>query len=326
MIQTTLKTQVVGIDIGYELVTYAIVDVRGHVLARDSFSIIDFPDVNKFISNLCERVVMFVEANGGYESIRSVGVSAPSGNSLTGCIEYSPNLPWKGEIPLAAMMRDRLGLSVALANDAYVRAMGEATFGSAHGMKDFILISLGYGFGSSFFSNGHAHLGNMGYAGEVGHTCIVDNGRECGCGQRGCLEAYCATKGIIQTAHELMNASSEPSLMRGVDKLTPKLIAGFCDQGDRLAIEVFRKTGEMLGLGLANYASVVNPEAIILTGGISKAGKWLVEPANEVFEKHVFHNISNKVKILTSTLADDERDVLGASVLAWSVKEYSLFK
>ena len=326
MIQATLKTQVVGIDIGYKHVTYAIVDVRGNVLARESFSISDFPDVNKFISTLCERVVLFVEANGGYERIRSVGVSAPSGNSLTGCIEHSPNLPWKGEIPLAAMMRDRLGLSVALANDAYVRAMGEATFGCAHGMRDFILITLGYGFGSSFFSNGHPHLGNLGYAGEIGHTCIVDNGRECGCGQRGCLEAYCATKGIVLTAQELMDASDEPSLMRDAEVLTPELIAGFCDQGDQLAIEVFRKTGEILGLGLANYASVVNPEAIILTGGIVKAGKWLVEPANEAFEKHVFHNISNKVKILASTLPDDERDVLGASVLAWSVKEYSLFK
>lgn len=326
MIIDSLKTQVVGIEIGYEKTTFAIVDVRGHELARGSFPTLDYPNINTFISHLCDRVVLMVEENGGYEKIRSVGVSAPSGNHLTGCIEHSPNLPWKGEIPLAAMMRDRLGLAVTIGNDAHVRALGEAAFGNAHGMKDFILIAVGQGLGSCTFSHGVAHLGASGCAGELGHACFEEDGRQCNCGRRGCVETYVSTRGILQTAQELLEESDKPSLMRGMVDLTPKLIQDFCEQGDELAIEVYRKTGEILGFALANYASVINPEAIIVTGGISKAGKWLLEPTNEAFEAHVFHNTTNKVKIMTSSLSDDERDVLGASVLAWSVKEYSLFK
>lgn len=326
MIQNTFKPRVVGIDISLEKTAYAIVDVRGHFIAKEEFPTTDYPNVNEFVTLLSEKIMLLAEANGGYEQIRSVGVSTSSGNYLTGCIEYPSHLPWQGEIPLAAMLRDRLGMAVALANDAHVRALGEAAFGCAHGMKDFVVLTLGHGLGSCFFSNGQAHLGHGGFAGELGHCCIVENGRPCGCGSRGCLEAYCANDGIILTAKEILAESSEPSLMRDCDRLEPKIIADFCDQGDALAIEVYRRTGELLGIGIANLASVVNPEAVILTGGISRAGKWLIEPANETFEKHVFHNVRNKVKFLTSMLPDTERDILGASVLAWGVKEYSLFK
>lgn len=317
---------VIGIDISTELTTYAVVDVRGNVLVKDSFATSDFPDVNKYIGELSTRVLAMVEENGGYEAIRSVGISAPSGNYVRGSIVNSPNLPWKGEIPLAALLRDRLGLAVAVANDAHVTALGEKVFGSAHGMRDFVVVNLGSGVGSCFFSRDSEHLGVEGFAGEIGHTCVEEDGRECGCGNRGCLEAYVGAKGIVRTAEELLAGSSEPSLMRQQQRLSPRIIAECCDQGDALAIEVYRLTGKKLGLGLANYASLINPEAIIFAGGISHAGKWLMEPTQEAFERHVFRNIKGKVKLLLSILDDRERDVLGASALAWEVKEYSLFK
>lgn len=295
-------------------------------MAKDSFPTQDYPEINSFVTVLCEKIVGLVELNGGYESIRSIGVSAASANFLTGCIVNAPNMPWKGVVPLAAMMRDQLGLAVAVANNSHVVGLGEQAFGSAHGMRDFIAITLGSGMGSSIFSDGEINLGFNGHAGEIGHTCIDLNGRLCGCGNRGCLEAYTAAKGIIQTAKEVMESSDEPSLMRDAEKLTPKTIFEFCEQGDKLAIEVYRRTGELLGLGLANYASLVNPEAIIFTGGISRAGHWLLEPAKKSFEEHVFHNIQGRVKFLVSDLSESERNVLGASVLAWRVKEYSLFK
>jgi len=207
-----------------------------------------------------------------------------------------------------------------------VVALAEHAFGSAHGMNDFIVVTLGHGVGSCFFSNGKAHLGIDGSGGEIGHTCILPEGRECGCGNRGCLEAYCSAKGILRTARELLEESDSPSLMRTVDKLTPEVIAGLCDQGDELAQETYRRTGYMLGWGLANYASILNPEAIIFTGGLVHAGKWLMEPTDRSFEDHVFHNIQQRVKLVPSLLDDRERDVLGASVLAWAVDEYSLFK
>ena len=321
-----IKTKVVGVDISNESTTYAIVDIRGNILAEEYFLTSDYPDVNNFVTALSDKIVTLVEANGGYETIRSIGVSSPSASSVSGCIENAANLPWKGIVPLSAMLRDRIGLAVGLSNDAHVSALGEYTFGSAHGMKNFIILSLGVGLGSCFFSAGDDHTGHNGYAGEFGHTCVVNHGRKCGCGHEGCLEAYAGAHGIINTAKEVMAESDKPSLMRELDKISPRTIKECCDQGDELAIEVYRRTGEMLGLGLANYASIVDPEAIILTGGISHAGNWLLDPTLESFEDHVFGNLRGKVKILVSKLDDRERDVLGASALAWSVPEYSLFK
>jgi len=326
MNEATIKTRVVGVDISLDATTFAIVDLRGEIIAESKFPTIDYPDINDFVAKLTDEILILVEANGGYESIRSIGISAPSANFKTGCLENAPNMPWKGIIPLAAMIRDRLGLAVALANNAHVIALGEQAFGSAHGMQDFIVMTLGHGIGSCFFSNGQAHLGFDGFAGEIGHSCLIPNGRQCGCGKKGCLETYTAAKGIVLTAKEVLAEDDRPSKMRDVERLTPKIIAGFCDEGDELAIETFRRAGTALGIGIANYASVINPEAIIFTGGIARAGKWLLEPAQRAFNEHVFHNIKGRVKFLVSTIGDHEREVLGASVLAWDVEEYSLFK
>jgi len=326
MNKETIKTRVVGVDISYDATTYAVVDIRGNIIAEESFPTADYPDINNYVSKLSEAIVTLVEANGGYETIRSIGISAPSGNYATGCIVNSPNMPWKGVIPLSAMLRDRLGLAVALANDAHVVLLGEQAFGAGHGMKNFVVVTLGHGVGSCIYSNGKVHLGTDGHAGEIGHTCVVPGGRECGCGNKGCLEAYVAAKGINQTAREMMAESDEPSLMRSLDKLTPRTIFECCEQGDKMAIEVFRRTGESLGVGIANYASVLDPEAVIFTGGIARAGHWLLDPVMESFSKHVFQNIKDRVKVVISSLNDHERDVLGASVLAWDVPEYSLFK
>ena len=326
MEENNIKTKVVGVDISIESTTYAMVDVRGNILAEDAFPTEDYPDVNNFVTALSEKIVTMVEQNGGYETIRSIGVSCPSASTVSGCIENAANLPWKGIVPLSAMLRDRIGLAVGLSNDAHISALGEYAFGSAHGMQNFIIISLGVGIGSCFFSDGHEHRGHGGYAGEFGHTCVYPDGRQCGCGNKGCIEAYVGAKGIVQTAKEMMAASDAPSLMRNLEKLSPRTIKECCDQGDEMAIEVYRITGRILGQGLATYASLIDPEAFIFTGGISHAGHWLLDSAEEVFNELVFGNLKQKVRFIVSTFNDRERDVLGASALAWSVPEYSLFK
>lgn len=321
-----IKTRVVGVDIREVRTTYALVDIRGEIIAMDYFNTMDYPDVSDYVSTLCEKIIMLVEENGGYEKVRSVGISAPSGNFYTGSIEHAANMPWKGAVPLATMLRDRLGLAVALANDAHVTALGEKAYGSAHGMKDFIVVSISHGgLGSCIFMDGKPHLGVSGFAGEVGHTCVEPEGRECGCGSRGCLETYCSDKGLAKTVEELL-ADGGSSALRGLKNVSVQTVTYYCDQGDQVAIEAMRRLGFMLGLGLANYASVLNPEAIILTGDMMQAGKWLLKPMRKSFEEHVFHNIKNKTRILVSILKEGERDVLGASALAWDVKEYSLFK
>ena len=326
MIQNGIKTRVVGVDISLERTSIGIVDIRGEIIATCYFTTANHPVIGDYLAVLCEHIQQLVEQNGGFESVRSVGICVPSGNFRTSSIENPPNLPWKGVIPLAAMLRDRLGLAVALANDAHAKALGEQTFGAAHGMRDFAIVSIGHGLGSCFFSNGVPHLGYDGFAGDVGHTCFVPNGRQCGCGKKGCLEAYVAANGIIQNAKDIMAERSEPSKMREVEVLTPHIIHEFCEMGDELAIETYRRTGYYLGLGLAGYASILNPEAIVFTGGIAQAGKWLLEPANQTFEEHIFHNIQGRVKFVVSNLENRTRNMLGASVLAWDVKEYSLFK
>ena len=227
MIQNGIKTRVVGVDISLERTSIGIVDIRGEIIATCYFTTANHPVIGDYLAVLCEHIQQLVEQNGGFESVRSVGICVPSGNFRTSSIENPPNLPWKGVIPLAAMLRDRLGLAVALANDAHAKALGEQTFGAAHGMRDFAIVSIGHGLGSCFFSNGVPHLGYDGFAGEVGHTCFVPNGRQCGCGKKGCLEAYVAANGIIQNAKDIMAERSEPSKMREVEVLTPHIIHEF---------------------------------------------------------------------------------------------------
>lgn len=322
-----IKTRVIGIDIREKRTTYAIVNIRGEILAQDYFMTSDYPEVAAFVAELADRLVMMAEENGGYETIRSVGISAPSANYLTGCIENAANMPWKGVIPLAAMLQDRLGLAVAVANDAHITALGEKAFGSAHGMKDFVVVSISHGgLGSCIFTNGLPHLGFNGFAGEVGHACVEVDGRQCGCGRKGCLETYVSDKGLVITAEEMMAKSNEPTLLSELDELNIRTIVDCCDKGDKVAIDTFSKVGKMFGVGLANYASLLNPEAIILTGDMMQAGKWLLKPMRQAFDEHVFHNIRGKVRLLVSILKEGERDVLGASALAWDVKEYSLYK
>lgn len=321
-----MKTRVVGVDIEIDVTTYAIVDIRGTIIAIDHFSTSDYPIVSEYVAVLSDKIVTLVEANGGYDTVRSVGISAPSGNFLTGSIENAANLPWKGIIPLAALMRDSLGLAVAVGNDAHATAIGERVYGSAHGLQNFVVVSMGHGgVGSCFFSNGRVHLGDSGSAGEIGHICVEDHGRLCGCGRQGCLERYVSVGGLIQTAREMLAESSEDSLMRQLSELTPEAIGQCCDEGDQLALKVYRQTGEMFGIGLSFYASVINPEAIILTGGLTNQWKWLEEPTQLSFNEHLFPNLRGKVELQVSIITDAERDVMGASALAWEVEEYSLF-
>ena len=327
MINDKIKSRVIGINVDTTTTTIAVVDLRGNIVAQDSIPTQNFPNVNNFVEALSERVVMLAENNGGYENIRSVGMCAPSANYLTGCIENAANMPWKGIIPIAAMLRDSIGLAVALGNDAHVTALGEWAYGVAHGMDNFIVVTLvGSGLGSCFFSNGQAHLGSEGFAGEFGHTCIEDGGRQCSCGRKGCLEEYVSTRGIIQTARDLMEASDAPSTLRQLPELTLDAIAACADQGDEMAKEVWKRTAEILGRALSNYASVINPEAIVLTGMLINYVDRMWDVMQEAFMQNVFGNIRDKVKIVLSTIDDHERNVLGASALAWKVKEYSLFK
>ena len=205
-------------------------------------------------------------------------------------------------------------------------AVAERAFGAAHGLSNFIVVTISHGgLGSCIFLDGHPHLGAEGFAGEFGHICIYEDGRQCSCGHRGCLEEYASARGLVRTVREIIEEGRDSSL-KDKGELTPQLVAIACEQGDEVAIEAFKRTGRILGGALATYASLVDPEAIILTGDMTAYSKWMMSDLKETFESNIFQNLKGKVNITISPLNNGERDVLGASALAWYVKEYSLFK
>ena len=284
-----------------------------------------FTKVEDYADAVCAKVKALIDSVGGVDKFRGIGVGAPNGNYYKGTIEQAPNLPWKGIIPLADMFTERLGLATALTNDANAAALGEMTYGAARGMRDFIMITLGTGVGSGIVINGQLVYGHDGFAGELGHVCIdySEKGRLCGCGHTGCLETYCSATGVARTAREMLVSSTEPSLLREIpaENIVSKDVFDAAVKGDKLAQDIFQKTGEILGRALANFIAFSSPEAIILFGGLTKAGDYILKPIQEAMDKHVLGIFKGKTKLFVSELKDADAAVLGASALGWEAKE-----
>lgn len=317
------KPYVVGIDIGGTNTVFGIVDARGNILSIGSVKTQAYAKIEDYVDAVCGSLLPLIESQGGVEKIKGIGVGAPNGNYYSGTIEFAPNLPWKGVIPLAAMFEERLHIPTALTNDANAAAVGEMTYGAARGMKDFIVITLGTGVGSGIVINGQLVYGHDGFAGELGHAIIRREGRICGCGRKGCLETYCSATGVARTAREFLAARTEPSLLRDIpaEEIVSKDVYDAAVKGDELAKEIFHYTGNILGEALADAIAFSSPEAIILFGGLTKSGEYIMKPVRESMEANVLNIYKNKVKLLVSELKDSDAAVLGASALAWELKE-----
>ena len=278
---------------------------------------------NIFVSNLADAIKDLIAKSGKEGQIRGVGVGAPNGNYYTGEIAFAPNLVWaaKKNVPFADMLSEALGgIPVALTNDANAAAVGEMTYGVAKGMKHFIMITLGTGVGSGIVINGEVLYGSDGFAGELGHTCAVrHNGRQCGCGKQGCLEAYCSAMGVARTAREWLEMSDEPSLLRSVDKITSKDVFDAAKEGDVLAKKIFDYTGRILGEKLADFIEFSAPEAIVLFGGLARAKEYIYEPTLKAMNENVLPLWRDKVDLLFSQLKESDAAILGASALAWEL-------
>jgi glucokinase len=276
--------------------------------------------IETFIDELHEQLSVLIERAGGLDRIKGIGMGAPNGNFYTGTIEYAPNLPWKGIIPIAKLVNEKFKLPVVLTNDANAAAIGEMMYGAAKGMKDFIMITLGTGVGSGIVANGQLIYGHDGFAGELGHTIVIPDGRmHEGTGKKGSLESYASATGVRLTALELLENSKEDSLLRTADKenLDSKVVYDAAIKGDKLALQIFEFTGKILGLALANAVMFSSPEAIILFGGLTKAGDLILKPTREHMEENLIQVFQNKVKILVSHLKESDAAILGASALAW---------
>jgi len=315
----------VGIDIGGTNTKYGIVNHRGEILEKGDLRTDAYPKVDEFVDALYKAVKPIIKKNSNETSIKGIGIGAPNGNPFTGTIEYAPNLRWKGVIPLCDLVTAKFKLPSVINNDAKSAALGEMTYGAARGMKDFIMITLGTGVGSGIVVNGQVVYGHDGFAGELGHTTIRPGGRKHhGTGMHGTLETYASATGIAITANQLLDEDpDQESLMRKYrrEEITAKVVAEAADKGDKLAQEVYRFTGQILGEALANFVMFSSPEAIILFGGVIKAGDLILKPTREHMEKNVLPIFQNKVKLVFSELKEADAAILGASALVWEMKD-----
>lgn len=317
------KPYAVGIDIGGTNTVFGIVDANGSILASGSIKTGAYEKAETYVDEVCKHLLPLIEANGGVEKIKGIGVGAPNGNYYTGNIESAPNLPWKGVVPLAALFEERTGIPTALTNDANAAAIGEMTYGAARGMKDFIMITLGTGVGSGIIINGQMVYGHDGFAGELGHVIVRrENGRLCGCGRKGCLETYCSATGVTRTAREFLENRTDDSLLRAIpaDQITSKDVYDAAVKGDKLAQDIFDFTGTILGEALADFIAFSSPEAIVLFGGLAKSGDYIFKPIQKAIDDNVLPIYKGKAKLLLSELKDADAAVLGASALGWEAK------
>lgn len=322
--EETLKPYVIGLDLGGTNSVFGIVDSRGEIKATTAIKTQGYDNVDDYVAAAVDALHVIIDQVGGIDKIKAMGIGAPNGNYYKGTIEFAPNLSWghSGIVPLADMFSKKLGIPVALTNDANAAAIGEMTYGVARGMKNFIVITLGTGVGSGIVVNGQLLYGSDGFAGELGHVIMCrENGRSCGCGRSGCLEAYCSATGVARTAREMLNTTQEPSLLRELkpEDITSLDVSIAAGKGDKLGKDIYEFTGEMLGEACANFAAFSAPEAFIFFGGLTKAGDLLMEPIKRSYNEHVLKIYKGKAMFLISGLEGSSAAVLGASAVGWEI-------
>ncbi|MEC5158735.1 ROK family protein [Chryseobacterium sp. MP_3.2] len=313
------KQVALGVDIGGTNTKYGLVNHRGEMLGKGRLKTDAFGNAEDFIDALYEQAIPLINKHCPQKQFDGIGVGAPNANYYTGTIEQAPNLRWKGVIPFAAMMSEKFGVPCKMTNDANAAALGEMMFGAARGMKDFIMMTLGTGVGSGIITNGQLIYGHDGFAGELGHTIVKPGGRKhWSTGSEGSLEAYASATGIAITAKK-MRAEFPDSMLNKYpeEAINSKVVHDCAIAGDPTAIEVFRYTGQKLGEALANFVMFSSPEAILLFGGVIRAGDFILKPTKLHMERNLLPIFRNKVKLVFSELDEADAAILGASALVW---------
>ncbi len=312
----------IGIDVGGTNTKFGLVTADGKILEQGRIKTTDYADISAFVEALHQQVSLLIQNHADAGTVKGIGIGAPNGNYFTGCIEHAPNLHWKGIVPIVQLVTDKFQLPCVLNNDAKAAALGEHKYGSAKGLKDFIMITLGTGVGSGIFVNGSLVYGDKGNAGELGHTVVRYNGRtHWSTGLKGTLESYCSATGIVLTAQEMLDQATGDSLLKKYPKeeITAKLIYDCALQGDQIANNIFAFTGQVLGEALANFVMFSSPEAIILFGGVRSAGDLLMNPTKEYMEKNLLTTFKGQVQLLFSSLNLDDAAILGAAALVYTL-------
>ena len=312
------KQVILGIDIGGTNTTFALIDRAGIIHSKQNIPTHQYVDAQSMVRRIKELLALELQKNIQFELI-GIGIGAPNGNFYNGTIEFAPNLQWSGIIPLTQFFTNEFNVPAFLTNDANAAALGEMLFGNAKGLNDFIMVTLGTGLGSGIVANGKVLYGHDGFAGELGHVIVEENGRQCGCGRKGCLETYSSVTGIKTTVIELLDNSGVDSELRGfkMEDLSGKIIERAAIHGDEIAQKAFGITGEYLGKALANIIAITSPEAIVLFGGLAQAGGLIFKPTEYFMNKNILKIYEHKVKLIPSGLKSNEVALMGAAALAW---------
>ena len=323
--QITRRPYTIGLDLGGTNAVFGIVDAQGNILEHTSIKTQQYSTAEDFVNAGVEALMPIVDKVGGINKIEGMGIGAPNSNFYDGTIAYAPNISWAHEcvVPFAKMFSDKLSVPVAITNDANAAALGEMTYGVAKGMKNFIMITLGTGVGAGIVINGQMVYGSDGMAGELGHVIMRrENGRTCGCGRKGCLEAYCSATGVARMAREFLETSNEPSLLRDLnpEEITSLDVSKAAAKGDALSLRVYEFTGKMLGEACADFMTFCSPEAFVFFGGLTKAGDLLMKPLIKGYEENVLGIFRGKAKFLVSSLDGAGAAVLGASAIAKNIE------
>ena len=321
-----MQELVAAIDIGGTNTAIGLVDREGKIFAKSAISTTAFPDPKELVDAAAKKISGLLASAAteyGWASadipLSGIGIGAPNGNYFNGTIEFAPNLKWKGVVPLARLFTERMNIKAVLTNDANAAALGEMYFGGAKWMKDFIFVTLGTGLGSGIVVDGRLVYGHDGFAGEMGHIIVMQHGRLCGCGRRGCLEQYCSASGIVKTYFEILkNSGVDYAKAINSENVDARTLYEMALRGDENAFYAFNYTGEMLGFALSNSVAYTSPQAIFLFGGLAQAGELLFNPAIISFEKNLLNIYRNKIKILPSSLPENDAAILGAASLIWN--------
>lgn len=313
------KSAAIGIDIGGTNTVIGLADECGNIPLKTSLKTGDYKKAEYFVEKISKEIKIIKQKISEEYEILGVGIGAPNGNYYNGTIEFAPNLPWKEKIELAKLIEEKINIPVVLTNDAKAAAIGEMIYGGAKKMKNFLMITLGTGLGSGFVVNGELIYGHDGFAGEFGHTIVFENGRECGCGRKGCLETYVSATGIKRTVFEFMSDYNFKSDLRDLTfhEIDSKIIYDKAVDGDQVCLHAFDYTSKILGRQLADAVAICSPEAIFIFGGLAKAGGMIIDATKKYMEASLMPVFRNKVQVLPSALDENNAAILGAAALAF---------
>lgn len=304
----------IGVDIGATGTKIGLADENGNITAKAKFKTYAFETADNYVQFLSSEIYKLI-LQAPESKISGIGIGAPNANYYTGCIEEAPNLPWKGTIRLVEKLRQNFHTNVVMTNDANAAALGEKIYGKAKGLSEFLIVTLGTGVGSGFVTKGEIIYGSTGFAGELGHTIVVRNGRQCNCGRKGCLETYCSATGMVRTMREWLNEGKKSVLATKQD-FNSEDIYNAAINGDETAAAVFDYTGDLLGFQLAQAVAITSPSRIFLFGGPAAAGNLILQPTVDSFNRNILNIFKHTVKIEISGLNDDSNAaILGAAAL-----------